>query len=119
MSHFMTGDVLKLMIPVVAFMVCIYDGIVTWALRAAMIIGFIFGMAAYYIYGNDVSKMLTTMVMVFCGVYLVLYLYYIKKFGTIRAQQEEKIRQEFEAEQAAKNDRVGTNKKNAKKKKNK
>ena len=61
------------MLPIIAFLVAIREGVIVWAIKLSMGIGCLAGMAAIFIC-KDIVFGFETLLSVFVGCYLVIYL---------------------------------------------
>ena len=78
------ADLLQYMLPLIALLVALKDGVIVWAMKISAGLGCLAGMVAIYVY-RDMASGFKMLFSVFVGVYLLMYV-----VETIRMQRREK-----------------------------
>lgn len=82
-------DLAQFMLPIIAFLVSIREGVIIWALKISLGIGCLAGIAAIQLY-HDVVSGFQTLLSVAVGCYLVIYL--VMMFRSSRQKKREEGR---------------------------
>lgn len=80
------SELARYMVPVIALMVVLREGVIVWAMKISAGVGCLAGIAAIAIY-RDVSAGFQTLLSVAVGCYLVIYLALMRRSG--RRQKKE------------------------------